>query len=127
MSKSIEGKTSREMVRDRDRALALKEDEIAGLRAQITSLQSELRAAWKNPLSADEKATRDALDDYSATVELMVSRTPERKPLEDSLLDVVRNKVVVLDNIRAHRDELFSTLRSVCSAVDEAKKAVKSP
>ena len=125
MAESIEDKTTREMVEDRDIVLAAKELEISGLNEQIASLSSELRNAWQHPLADDVKATKEMLSDYERTVALMEGRM--KNPLGDrSLFDAVWNAVVSLDMIRAHRDECFSSLRTLCAAAAKASKTIES-
>lgn len=121
MAESIEDKTTREMVEDRDLALAAKEREIAGLNEQIASLSLELKNAWQHPLTDDAKEVKRILGDYEDTVSLMEGRM--KNTLGDlRLFDVVRNAVVSLDMIREDRDRHFSALRVVCDAAVNAMK-----
>ena len=125
MAESIEDKTTREMVEDRDLVLAAKELEIAGLNEQIVSLSSELRNAWQHPLADDAKATKEMLSDYERTVALMEGRM--KNPLGDrSLFDVVRNAMVSHDMISDERDRYKSAWIMVHRAASKSRDVVDS-
>lgn len=119
MGESIEDKVLREMVADRDRALAAKEKEIAGLREQIGSLQGELKEAWKHPLSADEKKQNEFLSDYESAGKLLTSRTG-MDPRVFGLVNAVKHIFHSLDRTREERDRYASAWAVVESASNEA-------
>ena len=125
MAESIEDKTTRKMVEDRDLVLATKEKEIAGLNEQIASLSSELRNAWQHPLADDVKATKKILGDYGDTVELMVSREPERKPLSLPLYSAVRNVLDALDQACRDRDRYAAAYSIFAASWHSAQKEVE--
>ena len=91
MGESIENKTLRGMVEDRDLALVAREMENDILRRQIESLQGELKEAWKHPLSKDEEMEKAAFKDYGLTMEFVLCRFrgKEERSLFEMICDIV--------------------------------------
>ena len=117
MGEFFKDKTASEMVEDRDRALAAKEKEIAGLNDQIKSLEVELANAWKHPLSNDEKLAKKRMTDWQSAHEMLCKDqdSPETASVHVMALGVIRD-----------RDEALGSLDVATGIVNETLDAAKT-